>query len=1233
MIQLNAQQQDRFDRLFPDLQRLPTEQRRTELAKIAKSDPDVAAVLEFALKEPPSLRSLAPGDLVGDCTLIERLSAGSYGEVWKAQQGLAGGSTRLVAIKFIHPHLLLDDPAKAQHYLQLFHQEIEALAQFQHPHIVRILQTIDLPSRFGDLEVPCVVMEYHESHPLHPTPYLPDRAARLGCFLKVCDAVHCSHNHGRVHLDLKPDNIRVRPDGEPIVIDFGISERLRPEQPVMPWLIGIGTLPYMAPEQLDGQHPIGKATDVHALGVLLFQMLTDRLPYDLRESTEEEFRRLICEADRLSLLACRAGEDHELAGILAKAMSRDPAERFADAGELRDTLAAWRQTPITVGLAAPALRRYREWVVRQNALLDLGDLGSAADAGRSGGRLKLARVYVELDTTSLDEPERRSETKGREMLSSRDLEKAEKLTAVGALLKHRRLALLGLPGAGKSTFIRNLSLHLAAHPLPPNQGVLEELKLKGEDLPPIPDWPAADAEMVPITVVLRRFAAECAPKAAPPDNAGSGARPQPKAAHACHLWDFIQSNLREENLDDAARPLREALETGRAIVFFDGLDEVPDDEQKQFVCEAVRQFAESVFAPSRMVLTCRTFSYRNQDWRVPGFNEVELAEFDDEKIQRFIPAWFEALAEEGVLTAEQARHKGSTLWPAIRERGLRELAGNPLQLTNMAVLHRVETLPDNRALLYDRLVRLLLLQWDKVRFDKDKVAVPLHALREEAECREDEFVDGLAWLAWQVHDPKHGGQPGQPADISEMELRGALERLHPSQDDSTAGRCRKADWALRVVQVFRQRGALLREEGRGMFKFPHRSYQEFLAGTHLAQQPDFVKEAAALVDDSRHWWEVVRWAANYMAYVKRSTHLSLGLAAELCADAQQDHLSPLAWRKVYLAGDILAEIGVSQVRRCRGVGDERLTQARQLLARLIELGDDALPARERAAAGITLGKLEDPRRGVALGGDGLPDIGWIEIPAGDFPMGNDKPEVVWGTETPRFNCTLIRQMYSISRYPITVAQYQAFVDAGGYADTAKDWWTEAGWEWKQSEKRAGPDNYDTVYQTPNHPRVGVTWFEAVAFCRWLSVQLEQNVMLPSEAQWERAARHTDARTFPWGNQEECPQRCNMAETGIGHTSAVGMFPSGKAECGAMDMAGNVWEWCRTKWTNDYKDYERREKELNEPDGSDSRVLRGGSFGGVRVILRCAFRDRGVAPVGRGGGVGFRVVVVAGGSAC
>ena len=304
------------------------------------------------------------------------------------------------------------------------------------------------------------------------------------------------------------------------------------------------------------------------------------------------------------------------------------------------------------------------------------------------------------------------------------------------------------------------------------------------------------------------------------------------------------------------------------------------------------------------------------------------------------------------------------------------------------------------------------------------------------------------------------------------------------------------------------------------------------------------------------------------------------------------------------------------------------------LRSLIEGGH--LPPPDRAAAGIALGKLGDPRPGVGLRADGLPDLAFDAVlPAGDFTLAQNGQTVG------------IAEPYRLSRYPVTVAQYRTFCDAGGYgvADGPKPpWWSEEGWRWRNGQLDTkgwewwerdwyarqtfpilSPEDYAPVFQTPNHPRVGVSWYEATAFCGWLTGRLrasgqlgqEEAITLPTEAQWEQAARWNkmtgaaDGRLYPWGRSEEkdMAQRCNMAETGLGHTSAVGMFPTGQAECDALDMSGNVREWCENL-------YSRNEH---------YRVLRGGSWGiDYPEILRCSYRDVGTPDL-RSQDYGFRCV--------
>jgi len=138
------------------------------------------------------------------------------------------------------------------------------------------------------------------------------------------------------------------------------------------------------------------------------------------------------------------------------------------------------------------------------------------------------------------------------------------------------------------------------------------------------------------------------------------------------------------------------------------------------------------------------------------------------------------------------------------------------------------------------------------------------------------------------------------------------------------------------------------------------------------------------------------------------------------------------------------------------------------------------------------------------------------------------------------------------------------------------------------------------------------------------------VTLPSEAEWERAARGTDGRIYPWGDQFD-PDKANIDDTGIGGTSAVGCFPAGASPCGALDMSGNIWEWTRSLWGKDsgkpefvYPYSERLQERENLKAGSEIwRVLRGGSWLNESWLARCAARNCG-NPVGRDLSVGFRV---------
>jgi len=294
----------------------------------------------------------------------------------------------------------------------------------------------------------------------------------------------------------------------------------------------------------------------------------------------------------------------------------------------------------------------------------------------------------------------------------------------------------------------------------------------------------------------------------------------------------------------------------------------------------------------------------------------------------------------------------------------------------------------------------------------------------------------------------------------------------------------------------------------------------------------------------------------------------------------------------------------------------------------------AVPPDQRAEAGRQLAKIGDPRPGVGLLPNGAPDIAWsATIKAGKFQMGGDsKAYKAWDGAQVDLNYP-----FWIARYPVTYAQYAAFVAAGGYQD--QTYWTQVGWEWKKAKTEPEDGWNDPQWHISNHPVIGVMWYEAYAFTCWLDehrragqlslpagVPKNYVLRLPTEAEWEKAARYPDGRQFPWGN-EYVTGYANVDEVNsqagphdLRRTTAVGIYPQGaNPATGAYDVSGNVLEWCLSRWNNDY-----RFPEENDPDGDAARVLRGGSWDGGMGGARCASRDW-LDPYNRHYLIGFRVV--------
>ena len=820
-----------------------------------------------------------------------------------------------------------------------------------------------------------------------------------------------------------------------------------------------------------------------------------------------------------------------------------------------------------------------------------------SDDGNHVSPIRLNEIYITLNVRDVAPVKRGS------IQSRTGDEDVKTLPARYVVTRNPKVLIHGVPGSGKSAFLRQMVADLCAG------------QLNDADKTPATPVRSDLLALCPVLTNLRDLAAKLS------ENTLKELENLHHSKQNAKLLGILREVWRDDLKDKGLLKFEEALDdkllTGQVLLVFDGLDEVAVALRSWIIktIDAVQaRYDELSPQPLRMIVTIRSRSFNPND--LPNFHPYQLLPFEPSQITQFVQRWYALRLGYGwsqPRVSKQIADLQKAVDVLYEQNKTRALVNTPLLLNILALVHLRDTkLPDERVKLYKRALEILLDEWQR---EKDLLSPALKTLLND----NFKIMAALRRIAFLAHErqaatQKQGEKKNSDA-LSAADLRGAEIVAELAQPDYFGD---EAKARLFVNYADLSAGLLMGHGGpedkpeQQIYTFPHRTFQEYLAGRYLIlsiepESDELILDKAAEGD----FWELAVLLGAEAQYHGDEYRDNLRkLMYKLCPPSMQnteiDHLNGAKWRAVLWAAQmtLLNPTWVSSDKKAesKDIYQGGALYLERLKQRLLQIMHERkLPAIERAAAGRALSRLGDPRPDVLT----VEAMRFCHVPAGLFWLGE-------GKEAKRVT---LKNAFWISQYPITNAQFRQFVADGGYTrEEHKDYWREAaalGW-WQagkgykgrwDSDFRDQPVQYREPFGEDNHPVVGVSWHEALAFSRWLHERvgkivalsgkptLNYAIRLPTELEWEKAARGSaDQRRYPWGETIK-PEDANYRDTNIESTSAVGCFPNTNLPYGCEDMGGNVWEWTLSKYDSGLIDLKGSVK----TDGNDTRVLRGGAF--------------------------------------
>ncbi len=651
------------------------------------------------------------------------------------------------------------------------------------------------------------------------------------------------------------------------------------------------------------------------------------------------------------------------------------------------------------------------------------------------------------------------------------------------------------------------------------------------------------------------------------------------------LIKYFSSICAREKIRNTERDIEAKAESGQILWLLDSLDELPSEQSREEIVNLIEKAARR-WDKCKFVMTSRPLPIKSKV--IPmGFEYVGIDYWTEEDIKNFLKAWTSVLypnsSEDKI-----RRHWGALLSTITGRADLRSLSKNAVMVTAMAVVHYNERkLPEGRADLLESLIYWLLRA--KHRSPQSTYATPKfieERYREialamlEAEGGRKRRV-GTLWAAQVIAHNFEG-------ETTKIKLESALEFL--SREETETG--------------------VLVKRGQGDLEFWHLSFLEYLAAKEIAGKTDDIHQG---------WWAKLK-----------------------------NHLEEPEWREVLIfVPACLNRLGRDRVDLFFDrLGSEFTGKSLTTKAKIVALGGcilrdlklvgyslnniqswsnimtEVMPLFEPEGQDIPLEIKYDAAVAYGLGGDDRLrnfDETWVKISGGRFLMGaqSQSPssfnfdDVAADWESPVIEVSV--PSFEIRKYPITAQEFAEFFEDGGYI--TEGLWSPKGLEWKNNTGITGPLDWEDQLLTPNCPITGVSWYEAEAYCKWLTSRdlRPTEYRLPTEAEWEYAARFSlgAGQRFPWGNTITPGEKveANCAWSGLRKKTPIGLFYKCITKNGIVDLFGNVEEWCLDSWSPDHSKRPRLGSLPLSDSSQPANVVRGGSTIRFPKLCRPTYRSR------------------------